>query len=124
MNKRLIKESIKVLKGKAEFVLVTQDTTGWKASDEARLKSKDANFDPFYFEKTLKDLAENENVHYIGLQSEFRKHWEQHKRELHDNHWNTDGHKLVASILAAKIAQIMNARVEATQPRQLHTPQR
>jgi hypothetical protein len=108
MNKKLIKEISKIVRKKSAMMLVTLNSDGWKTPEEAFLKSIDASFNPFYFEDVLKELALAENIYYLGLQTEFRKDWEKHHRELHWGHWNYEGHKVVASILAAKIAQILH----------------
>ena len=107
IHKRLIKEIIKIVRKKSDMMLVTLDSRGWKTRQEELLRSKDASFNPFYFEDALKELALAEDIYYLGLQTEFRKDWEKHQRELHWGHWNYDGHKVVASVLAAKIAKIV-----------------
>jgi hypothetical protein len=115
LNKRLIREIARMVKQQAEMMLVTIDSAGWKTTDAECLLSKDASFDPFYFEDELGALASTAKITYVGLQREFRKDWDRNRRELHWGHWNFEGHKLVAALLAGKIAEVLD-RKRALEP--------
>ena len=93
------------------MILVTIDSVGWKTSEARCIQAQDATFNPFYFEDELRNVALAENIHYIGLQKEFRRDWEENRRELHWGHWNYEGHKLVATLLAEKIMRISDSRL-------------
>ena len=110
LNKLLIKETARVVKKQADMLLVTIDSLGWKLSDKQCVQSKDATFNAFYFEDELRRLASGEKIHYLGLQREFRRDWEKNQRQLHWGHWNYEGHKLVATLLADKVATILESR--------------
>jgi hypothetical protein len=110
LNKRLISEIVRLVKNRAEMMLVTIDTLGWKASDARCLQTTDATFNPFYYEDELRAFALSENIHYLGLQREFSRDWEKNRRELHWGHWNYEGHRLVAALLADKIAAILGSK--------------
>jgi hypothetical protein len=108
LNKRLIGEIARIVRPRSDMMLVTIDSPGWKTPDAECLQSKEATFDPFYFEDELRALASAMKITHLGLQREFRKDWENHRRELHWGHWNYEGHKLVAALLAGKIATIVD----------------
>jgi hypothetical protein len=111
MNKMLVRETASMVKNQADMLLVTIDSVGWKISDEQCLQSKDATFNPFYYEDELRTIALAENIQYLGLQREFRKDWEKNRRELHWGHWNYEGHRFVAELLAEKIKTILDSRL-------------
>ncbi len=90
------------------MMLITLDSPGWKIKDEVFINGNDESFDACYCEDELGKLAKTEKIYYVGLQRKFREDWERNQRELHWGHWNYDGHRLVGSVLAGKIAQIVN----------------
>jgi hypothetical protein len=108
LNKRLIGEIARIVKPQREMMLVTINSPGWKSTDAECLRSKDATFDPFYFDDELSALASAKKITHLGLQREFRKDWEKNPRELHWGHWNYEGHELVAALLADKIANLVD----------------
>ena len=47
------------------------------------------------------------NIEYLGLQRIFRQAYENVGVPLHWNHWNYEGHKVVADALAEKLKPIL-----------------
>lgn len=115
-NKRLIAEIAEVCKAnKIRFILVNIATAAYLPEIEARYKALDANFNAEFFDRDLEEFAVSIGAEFIGLQSIFRGIYSIEKRDLNwrlagnpedkDNpmeigHWNYDGHKAVAAILA------------------------
>jgi hypothetical protein len=109
LNKRLLREIAGMIRNRAEMLLVTMDTPGWKTTEERCFQSNDPSFNPFFYEDELRNLALEENIHYLGLQQKFRRDWEKNRRELHWGHWNYEGHKFVAGLLADEIEMILGS---------------
>lgn len=107
LNKMLIKAMSEYCKGEGlKFILVTIDNDYIPKSEEKH-KAIDPTFDANYFEDDLKNYATILNIEYLGLQRIFRQAYENNGIPLHWGHWNYQGHKLVANVLADKLKSVV-----------------
>ena len=109
LNKLLIKAIAECCREKSiRFMLVTVDLTPLYIPEyEKRNKSIDSTFDVNFFEDDLGSYAAPLNIEYLGLQRIFRQAYENVGVPLHWNHWNYEGHKVVADALAEKLKPIL-----------------
>ena len=112
LNKRLIGEMAGYCRTNGmRFMLVC---AGWiyKTEDLARYAKIDPTFDAGYFENDLENHARDLGIDYAGLQTPFERAYEARRgKPLHWQHWNYDGHRLVAAELAARM-DVMSQRNE------------
>ncbi len=111
LNKRLITEIAFVCRENGiRFILAVIDTPAYLPEVEARFKEAEPGFDPYFFEKDLKALADSLGAGFIGLQTVFRNEWQEKGKELHwqvryggnpreTAHWNYEGHQAAARAL-------------------------
>ena len=63
----------------------------------------DPTFNLEYIENDMLKFAKSINVEYLGLQSVFMQAYEKENINYHWDHWNYEGHKLVADALEKKL---------------------
>jgi len=106
--KTLIKEMVNICKKKnIDFLLVCMDIPAYKWEVEEKIKYIDSSFDSNFFEKELENFSHSLGIHYLGLQSIFRKTYQKERKSLHWAHWNYLGHRIVAKALVGKLEGII-----------------
>jgi hypothetical protein len=113
LNKTLIKAMSEYCKGRTiRFMIVCANTGTYIQEIEEKHKTIDSTFDANFFEDDLKNYAKVLDAEYLGLQRAFRNSWDSKRIPLHWDHWNYDGHKLVANTLANKLKSVINGNDE------------
>ncbi|MEE9271306.1 MAG: SGNH/GDSL hydrolase family protein [Candidatus Krumholzibacteria bacterium] len=111
LNKRLIGEMAGYCRTNGmRFMLVCADWV-YKTEDLARYAKIDPTFEAGYFEHDLENYASALGIDYAGLQTPFERAYKARGTPLHWQHWNYDGHRLVAAELAARM-NVMAQRSE------------
>lgn len=111
LNKRLIKAIAENCKEKGIcFMLVTINNNAYIPKVEKQYKLIDSTFDTNFFEDDLGNYAKSISIEYLGLQRIFRQSFEKTGIPLHWDHWNYEGHKLVAYSLANKLRSIIYSK--------------
>lgn len=105
--RRLIEEMAVDWKGR--MMLVCTDWV-YRREDIRRWSGVDDTFDARFFERDLAKLSKQLGIRYVGLQTPFEDYNEGTGRALHWKHWNYEGHRLVADILADRLAPIVAAK--------------
>jgi lysophospholipase L1-like esterase len=103
LNKRLIGEMAGYCRNHSMRVMLVCGDWVYKTEDLARYATVDPTFDAGYFERDLEDYARTLDIDYVGLQTPFERAYKARGTPLHWQHWNYDGHRLVAAELAARI---------------------
>jgi len=104
LNKVLIKTMSDYCSEKGiRFMLVTIDTDAYISEVESEYKLIDPTFDQNFFEDDLRNFAQSINIEYLGLQRIFKQAFLESGIYLHWDHWNYEGHKVVANVLTKKI---------------------
>ena len=100
-----------------KFILVNIATPAYLPEMELRYKSLDPTFDPNFFDKDMKLLADSMGAGFIGLQNIFHDIYQKENKDLNwefsgnpedrnnpmeIGHWNYEGHKLIGKILGDK----------------------
>jgi len=107
-NKILINAIAEYCKEKGiQFMLITINTNAYIPEVENKYKLIDPTFNPNFFEDDLGNFTQSINVEYLGLQRKFRESYENRGVFLHWRHWNYEGHKVVANMLADKLKSII-----------------
>ncbi len=70
-----------------------------------RLRGIDPTFDPDYFDKDLAALADRRAFRFVPMRGVFEAYHRATGRALHWQHWNYDGHRLVATLVAPVISE-------------------
>ncbi len=109
LNKRLIVEIARLV-GPSRLLLATMPSPGWQLEEEAERRAEDPSFNASCFEDSLGQLAREEGFHHLGLQTVFRKDWQENHRSLYVSHWNQAGHAVVGAALAQRVEEILQAR--------------
>ncbi len=109
LNKLLIKNIVENCnQNKIRLILITINTPAYIPEIEGKYKNIDPSFNAEFFEDELKNYAESLNIDYLGLQRIFSSYYKKTGIRLHWNHWNYEGHKLVAQALAGKLSSIIS----------------
>lgn len=72
----------------------------YDAESVERLREVDPTFDPDYFDRDLAALADRRAFRFIPMRGVFEAYHRATGRALHWQHWNYDGHRLVATLVA------------------------
>jgi hypothetical protein len=108
LNKILIRGMAEYCKTKdIRFILVTINNDAYMPEIEKQYKLIDSTFDANFFEDDLGDFSKLISIEYLGLQRIFRDYFENNGVSLHWNHWNYEGHNLVADALTKKLKSII-----------------
>ncbi|MHA1381646.1 MAG: hypothetical protein ACTSRG_25030 [Candidatus Helarchaeota archaeon] len=74
---------------------------------EKEYKLINTSFNANFFKDDLKSLAKSIDIEYIGLKRIFRREYEKGGIPFHWDHWNYEGHKLVANTLTNRLKKIL-----------------
>ena len=106
LTKRLIAEMIEFSESRSiRFVLVTIDTPSHVPAVEKAYARVEPSYDYRFFEDDMDDFASSKGIDHIGLQSVFRSAYVKNDQKLHWEHWNYQGHRLVASEIVKYLQQ-------------------
>jgi hypothetical protein len=110
LNKTLINAMSEHCKAKRiRFMIVCLDTSAHLPENEEKYATLDSTFNANFFEDDLKIYAKVLNVEYLGLQRIFSHSYECSRIPLHWDHWNYEGHEVVANALANKLKSIIES---------------
>ncbi len=108
LNKILIKTMSEYCKEKGiRFILVARENRAYTPEVEEKYKLIDSTFDANFFENDLRNFAKSINAEYLGLQRIFKQSFKKAGVSLHWDHWNYEGHKVVANALTNKLSSII-----------------
>ena len=108
LNKILMKKMIDLCKNQNTiFLLVCISNSEYIPENEDKIKKIDSSYDPYFFERDLKMFSDSLDVHFLDLQTSFRKSYKSYQKELHWVHWNYEGHKVVSEALTNKLLSII-----------------
>jgi lysophospholipase L1-like esterase len=103
LNKILMQDMAKLcVKNNIKFMIVCCDIYLNKEKVKY-LTNIDPSFNLKYIEYDMENFAKSINVEYLGLQSVFMQAYENETINYHWNHWNYEGHKIVADALENKL---------------------
>jgi hypothetical protein len=108
LNKRIMREIVQACRDHNSRLLLVCGSWAYKTDDLARRTKDDPSFDMRFFESDLGTMADSLGVAYLGLQSVFENHYQTNRRPLHWEHWNYEGHRLVAESLAGKLETLID----------------
>jgi len=94
-------------------MLVTLDIQAYIPEVEKKYKLIDSTFNADFLEDDLRAFAKSINVVYLGLQRIFRQSFENMGVSLHWEHWNYEGHKVVANALTEKLKSFIDSNEQA-----------
>jgi hypothetical protein len=76
----------------------------YEAEAIAKYRAMDPSFDADFFETDLAQLADSLGAGFVGVQTAFRRDYEEHGQRLTWGHWNYRGHRVVAELLAEEVS--------------------
>jgi len=91
----------------ARFLLVCINLAAYHPDRERELRAIDPTFNPYFFDDDLDEFARQNEIDFIGLQRIFADEYRKTGKKLQWTHWNYDGHRLVARVLANHLAKIV-----------------
>jgi len=108
-NYKLNKSLIGAMAGFCEergitFMLMCADFAA-SAEEEARYQAIDPTFDPDFFNKDLRALADSLDIEYLGFQAPFRRAIRETGDPHHWVHWNYSGHRVAAEAMALRLKE-------------------
>ena len=107
LNKRLIAEMAGYCNRQGMAFMLVCANWIYETEDVAQYRKVDPTFDPGFFERDLESHADTLGIEYLGLQEPFERDYRLRQRPLHWQHWNYQGHRLVAELLARKIESLL-----------------
>jgi len=106
LNKLLLARIAEVCRtAGVRFLLVCNDWAHTPGQID-RYRAIDPTFDPGVIEASLRAHADSLDIDFLGLQEVFRTTYELDGVFRHWDHWNYDGHRLVAENFCAKLESI------------------
>jgi hypothetical protein len=107
LNKMLLKKmSAKCQQLHARFLLISINLADCYPPKANELRAMDPTFNPNFFDENLAEFAAQNRIEFIGLQRIFTDEYQKNGKHLQWGHWNYDGHRLVARVLADYLAKI------------------
>jgi hypothetical protein len=114
LNKRLLADINQLcIQHTIPFVLASVNLAAYTPERIERIKKIDSTFDPLFFDRDLGQFAEKHGFRFIGLQAVFQDFYLKNGRPLQWTHWNYEGHRIVAQIVAESLRQRLKLFAEA-----------
>jgi hypothetical protein len=109
LNRLLLAEIASRCRAKRVPFAIVCSNWMYEADAIRKYRAMDPSFDSDFFERDLRALADSLGAGFVGVQSAFRRDYEEHGQRLTWGHWNYRGHRLVADLLAAEVSACLAA---------------